>query len=282
MIHILLPTDFSENAWNAMNYAVYLFEKEQCIFYVLHSYQVSPSGLTSKINKERDTRLYQVTKEEHERALENWMQRLEVVKSNPRHNFKGLSVASTLVNAVGSATMKYNIDYIFMGTQGATGAKEVFMGSNTVGIIKNIDVCPIVAVPSDYDYDVPDDIMFATDFKRYFEEVEIKPLIDMARLWNSRIRVVHIDEEQQLSNEQQRNKDLLKQRLKGISHIFEDVEPNSNISKVINAFADKANIGMVAMVNNKHSFFEKLTHEPVIKRIAFKTNVPFLVLPEIV
>ena len=38
--------------------------------------------------------------------------------------------------------------------------------------------------------------------------------------------------------------------------------------------------GMIAMLNRKHGFFYKFIHEPVIKKVAFKTEVPFLVLPE--
>ncbi|MBK5210563.1 MAG: universal stress protein, partial [Flavobacteriaceae bacterium] len=38
MIKILLPTDFSENAYNAIKYAVELFENEESNFYLLNTY----------------------------------------------------------------------------------------------------------------------------------------------------------------------------------------------------------------------------------------------------
>lgn len=38
MKRILLPTDFSENAANAISYAVRLFKDEECIFYLLNTY----------------------------------------------------------------------------------------------------------------------------------------------------------------------------------------------------------------------------------------------------
>lgn len=38
MKRILLPTDFSDNAFNALSYAMQLFEKEKCEFTLLHTY----------------------------------------------------------------------------------------------------------------------------------------------------------------------------------------------------------------------------------------------------
>ncbi|HMB61517.1 MAG TPA: universal stress protein, partial [Eudoraea sp.] len=36
MKNILIPTDFSRNAWNALSYATSLFKKTRCTFYIVH------------------------------------------------------------------------------------------------------------------------------------------------------------------------------------------------------------------------------------------------------
>ena len=38
MKKILLPTDFSENALNAIHYALHLFKDESCAFFILNTY----------------------------------------------------------------------------------------------------------------------------------------------------------------------------------------------------------------------------------------------------
>ena len=38
MKHILLPTDFSDNSWNAITYAIQLFKDEACVFFILNTY----------------------------------------------------------------------------------------------------------------------------------------------------------------------------------------------------------------------------------------------------
>ena len=63
---------------------------------------------------------------------------------NDKHTYKIVSKSGTLVSIVEDIVNKENIDMIVMGTTGASGLKGVFMGSNTVKIIKHIDTTPII------------------------------------------------------------------------------------------------------------------------------------------
>ena len=60
-------------------------------------------------------------------------------KEDPKHKFNTLIRVSTLTNAIRQVVFDKDIDFIVMGTKGATGLKEVFMGSNAYKIIKNIN-----------------------------------------------------------------------------------------------------------------------------------------------
>ena len=148
MKRILIPTDFSDNAHHALRYAMYLWEKEECTFYILNAYQTGASNLESMRNKKRNTRLFQIIKGGAERDLVELLESVKLENDNPAHIFETLAVADSLVNAIGKSVLDHNIHYIFMGTQGASGLKSVFLGSNTVKIISKIDFCPIVAVPA--------------------------------------------------------------------------------------------------------------------------------------
>lgn len=66
---IVLPTDFSKNAWNAIAYALTIFKEVPCDFFVLNSYQVGASGLSTKMAGANDTRLYNLIKEQSKRDL---------------------------------------------------------------------------------------------------------------------------------------------------------------------------------------------------------------------
>ncbi|XLS30712.1 universal stress protein [Flavobacteriaceae bacterium M23B6Z8] len=280
MKRILLPTDFSGNALNAIKYALYLFEKEDCIFYLVNAYQVSPSALSSRINKERQTRLFDITREEANSKMKELHRQLISNNQNKRHRIKSYCKPGDPLQIIYQYTIGKKVDYIFMGTKGSTGAKEIFMGSSTVAVIKNITYCPVIAVPEKYSFDLPDEILFATDFKRYFEKKELKPLKDMASLWNTSIRILYIDEGE-LTTMQEKNKQVLQQLLSGVPFLEEKTSKKKSIAKTIMRYADQPSVGMISMVNNKHSFIEKLLREAVIKKVAFRAKIPFLVLPEI-
>jgi nucleotide-binding universal stress UspA family protein len=280
-MRILLPTDFSKNAWHAIQYALYLFEKIPCQFYVLHAHQVSPSGLVSTINKERETRLFEITLLEAQEKLNKIINHLTSINKVPDHQFEGILEPDTLLNAMGRHIIDEDIDFVFMGTQGATGMKEVFLGSNTVRLIRNIENCPVMVVPEQFEIGPYQEILFATDFKHHYKKVEIQPLLEITKITRACVIVTHIAMEEALDEEQKQLRKLLGRLLEGVTIRYADITYYPDIASRIQQWSREARMGMIAMINSKHGFFSSLLREPVVKRIAFHTEVPFLVLPEI-
>jgi nucleotide-binding universal stress UspA family protein len=166
-----------------------------------------------------------------------------------------------------------------MGTAGSTGAKEIFMGSNTVKMVKHIDLCPIISVPLKYEYEEPEQIVFATDFKRHFNKIELNCLIELQLIHNFRVSVLHVKKENALDSIQQQNKNILKQCLDNDNTVFEEIITQTNIADAINDYTEDHKINLVCLLNYEHSFIEKLTHEPIIKKISFHSAIPLLILP---
>lgn len=276
---IILPTDFSENAWNAIVYALAIFKDVPCEFFILNAYQVGTSGLSTKMGMANDTRLFNLLKEESERELKRTLERIQGVSSNPEHSFRSLSVVDNLVNAIGRTVYNQGVDYIIMGTKGASGLKEVFMGSNAYKIIREIDFCPIIAVPDDYHSNgTIRTILLATGYEHLFESYELKPLLHIAELFDAKIRIAHVADGE-LAEEQEQSKKAIKNKLKSIRFDFVELEKDSTINNTIQKTIGEDNsIDMVAMINHDKGFFERLTREPVIKKIAFNSQVPFLVI----
>ena len=74
---IVLPTDFSNNSWNAIAYALTLFKNIPCDFFILNAYQVGASGLSTKMAGANDTRLYNLIKEQSERDLQRELEKIK-------------------------------------------------------------------------------------------------------------------------------------------------------------------------------------------------------------
>lgn len=283
MMNILVPTDFSANANHALRYAIYLFEKEECTFYILNAFQTGASNLESRRNKERNTRLFQLSKDASERDLAEVFKTVKLENDNPKHVFKTLSIANSLLNAIGKSVIELNIFYIFMGTQGASGLKGVFLGSNTVNIISKIDFCPIVAVPADYSFDIPNTILFATGFEHVYDKYELHPMLILAKLWESKIHVLHLIDKEKKAAHQETAKEVLSKRLNQVPYEIIEIEKTDKVSTEITKQVEQnEEIGMIAIIDYWHSFMQKLTRESVVKNVAFKTKIPLLVmhLPE--
>ena len=109
----------------------------------------------------------------------------------------------------------------------------------------------------------------------------MKPLLDLVKITGATLRVVHISEEESLDQEQQELRSLLKGFLAGFEYRFEDLPYYPNVSAMIREWSTETHTRMLAMINSQHGFFSRIIREPVVKRIAFHTKVPFLVLPVI-
>ena len=276
---IILPTDFSKNAWNAIEYALAIFKDVPCEFFILNAYQVGASGLGTKMGMANDTRLFQLIKEESERELKRALDKIHGTSPNTNHSFQSISVADNLVNAIGRTVYNQGVDFIIMGTKGATGLKEVFMGSNAYTIIREIDFCPIIAVPDDYhSKGTIRTILLATGYEHLFESYELKPLLQIAELCDAKILIAHVADGE-LAQEQERSKNVIRNKLKSLRFDFVELEKDSTINNTIQKMVDDDHsIDMVAMINHERGFFERFTRESVIKKVAFNSRVPFLVI----
>ena len=272
---ILLPTDFSDNAWNAIIYALKLYANETCDFYLLNSIKIKGSTMSNFSSKLSST----IRKSAFKDMLD-LKQMIERVNANANHNFEILVSNADLKDALETALKKHAIQMIIMGTKGASGAKEFFFGSNTVNVINKVRLCPILTIPDQFDFVEPKKIAFSKDFNRLYKEEELAPLKEITDLYNSEINIVHLNNEEHLNEVQEYNSKILENDLKDYNHHFFWIPNYGKKANDINDFIKEQNINMLAMVNYKHSFIEKITKEPVIKTIGFQPFIPFLVIPE--
>ncbi|GMN10320.1 universal stress protein [Croceitalea sp. MTPC9] len=281
MKNILIPTDFSENAWNATKYAIALFKHEECVFHLLNTYTPSIAHsrfMATSINGSVEDSIQYNSKT----GLKKLVSTIKETYNNPRHSFKTISSFSLLADEVKELVADERIDLVVMGTKGASGLEEVFMGSNTVRIIKSVKDCPILAIPQYFEFKKPSEIAFATDFNRFYTASELQPLLDMANTFNATIRIVHVQYEiKALTEIQQFNLSMLRKYLRQVEHYVHTVTELNSVSKTLEVFTNELDIHLLAMLHYQHSYMERMTREPVVKRLAFHTQIPLLVIPEL-
>lgn len=276
MKRVLLPTDFSENSINAIEYAVQIFKEEPCTFYLLNTYTPTVYHLEYVLSAPDQYGVYDI-KEASLKKMAEIESTIKAKYNNAKHSFTCISEFNTLIDEINNQILQYNIDLVVMGTKGATGAKEVLFGSSTVHTLKKAK-CPVLAVPEGFSYEKPLEILFPTDYEIDYKERQTKTITNIAEMHHSRINVLHVTYGYELSEQQEKNKKKLTRFFNNTTYLVHEVS-NQNITEAINNFQIKNKVNMLIMINNKHSFFENIFFKKIINQIGFHVKIPFLVIP---
>ncbi len=280
MIHILVPTDFSHDAYNALFFAAKMYKEEMCTFHLLHVYD-DHSPMKKDFSDENSSKtLADFLSERASEFLRETCHRIVLdLDKNSLHDFKTTGCQGQLTKEVKRYVDDQAIDLVVMGNKGQTGAKELYFGGNTMDVVKTDLKRPVLCVPKQIDFVPLTKITFVTDF----EEVDPKRLTHLAKLADlhkSEVHIVHILEKSNLDIRQAENKDKLLSIFRAnppIVHL-----PHNGRSKVgiIRDFLAKNGTQLLAMTYHQHFFIEKLFREPIILDLSNLIEIPFMILPD--
>ena len=276
---ILLPTDFSANARNALNTALKLFRNEACRFVLLNTFEPDLISVLGDRGERSLGMIYESLEAESRAKMKELRAELSSQRIYSNYEFKIKSIPGDLISEVKKQITKEGVDLIVMGTKGATGAERIFMGSNTVRMITHVSNCPVLAVPRAYDFQHLQRALLPTGFEHKYEPFMIKLLLDLIGLWKAEIHVVYAAKDFGLNRTQASHKKLLEKQLKTQETVFAEVPLQTTVADAIRNYADTSETDLIFLIRHKHSFLEALTKEKVVKRIAFDTHIPLLILP---
>ncbi|TQO37186.1 nucleotide-binding universal stress UspA family protein [Arenibacter algicola] len=276
---ILIPTDFSKNALNATRYSLDLYAKLNCEFYFLNIFRLDNYTTSTLIMPEPGSAEYEAAKEASEVAFAKLLDMLELHHDNPKHSYHTISSFNFLSEAIKQTIASKDIDLVIMGTQGATGAKGIIFGSNTVNAMETIRECPVMAIPDELRFSTPKEIVFPTNYKSTFSRKELNYLIEIAKMHNTAIRVVHFTKKTTLAEDQEAHKKLLDDILESVDHSFHTLT-DKDVAQGITSFVESRNSDMIAFINKKHFLFNSIFSRPLVKEIGYDATVPILALNE--
>ena len=275
MQHILVPTDFSNNAYSALFYVTQLQKGIASKFYLLNVY----NGFTPLKTAIKGMATIEQLAQESEQGLKNIMHRIQLDDQEPDHSFEVLSEHGDLVTVIAALVEAFTIDLVAIGNKGRSEIEAIFFGSNALHIIGKIKKCPVLTIPKQLDFKPLKSIAFVTDYGRPYDAGLLDPLVRLAKQYDAKIRVMHINEREELTRSQDINLGILMEYLKSYRCSAHWVPLYKSKATAINDFLRELNIDLLVMVNYEHSLIEELTHEPVIKRMAFDPDLPVLIVP---
>jgi len=279
MRKILIPTDFSENAINALDYALELFKYDTCEFYIMHAYQdeiYSDKALLTRETMDEVTRIINTTSQLN---LEDVKKHINKVSPNPRHAYHMISANSMLIDETDKIVDEENIDIIVMGTRGKTNDRKLTFGSHTLQVLKYVQ-CPVLAIPENYKYSQPKHVVFPTNYLIPYKRRELKLLCEMVSPYRAEIDMLYISKSKKLSLRQEDNQKFIKEELHKNTIYFKTVN-DKNITNAIYTYIKENEVDMLVMVNTRHSFFENILFNSKVDKISLHINIPFLTLQNI-
>lgn len=157
MKKIIVPVDFSTHSNYALKTAALLSKKTDVIIYALHMLDMQEHTLSQspEFSKEQGAFFFKLAEKKFKEFLQkDFLKEVRVVPVIK--HYKVFSEIYSIANEI-------NADLIIMGSQGATGLKEFFTGSNTEKVIRHSDV-PVLVLKNELNDVNFMDIVFATDF----------------------------------------------------------------------------------------------------------------------
>ncbi|PWK20688.1 universal stress protein [Xanthomarina spongicola] len=277
MKSILLPTDFSENSWNAIQYSLKFFEKSNCHFYLLHVNSLS--NLTS-LDTSYITTPEEIQTRFAKKQLRQFLKRIsQELPHNKNHRFYSLTDYNFFIESIKNHVEERKIDMIVMGTKGASGLKKFIVGSNTSDVITKVH-CTTLVVPENAKFNSITEIAFPTDLALSYHIQTLQPISEVLDKFNSFLRILHINKKKEnLNRDQQKYKELLEDYFNGYKNSFHFLT-NDKIEDAVQCFVESRNIDLIVMVAKNLNYFQQILFLPTIKNISYQTDVPFLVLHE--
>lgn len=276
MKKILFPTDFSDTANNAFVYALEMAKSHKCELVVLNVYDlpvIAQEGFSPSI-----VDVYESIELNNFENFKDYIPKLrEIAEAHKLGSIKMSHVLEygDLIPTINKMVKRENIDLIVMGTNGASGLKEIFLGSNTAAVIENVPVT-LLCIPEKAKYKKIEKIGFTT---RYSEKDRkaLKRVIDFANKIKATVKCLYVKTLH--SDVQPEEIEKWKQEFKADPLNFFVLSQDEKEDTVFE-FIESQDIDVLAMLTYKRTFFESLFKKSFAKELAYHSETPLLVLHE--
>lgn len=276
MKKILFPTDFSKTANNAFVYALEMAKFLEAELVVLHVYElpiVSYEGYSAYISE-----VYETIELNNFENFKDYIPTLRKIAEE--HQLDSIKMSHVLeegdlVAAIKKLAKKEKVNLIVMGTKGASGMKETFIGSNAGSVIKKVAVTSLI-VPAKAKFEKIKTIGFTTRF-RTKDRAALQQVLDFAKQVKAKVKCLYV---------RTFDSDVSEAKIMKWREDFKNepveffVIPHDDVKQTIFDFMSNQNIDILSMLTYKRSFLEGLFNQSLTKKLSYHSEIPILTLHE--
>lgn len=268
----ILATDFSQNACDALEFAVRYVQDLEGQLILFHAYDAPepyaevPYYIHQKLLEEK--------RQQAVEQLQIWQKTVE--KMAPTVSCTYLTQQGPFVEALISIVERDAINGVFMGTKGYSGLKRTLMGSNTISALGNVD-CPILAIPKGCTYSGIHKIAYATDFQGDHGDI-LTQLNHLIGSFDAKIEIIHINTGKHLFNQEMYNwyQEVVTEILPKEKVSFHIIH-NKSVQVGISTFVEKHDTDLVVMAMSKKNWLHRMLAGSYTKRQIGHMYKPLLI-----
>lgn len=276
MKKILFPTDFSEAATNAFVHALEFAKIVNAELILLHTFEIPVYD--SQFFPENYAAIYSSVELAKFEMFKNEIPKLRAIAEERKLGsivIKHRLMDGDLLYNLKNAVEEDKVDFVIMGTSGASDWTKFFLGSNTSSVISGVEV-PVLCVPVDAKFKKIKVIGFTTRYREK-DKKELKKVLEIAKKTDAKVKSLYV---------RTSSSDVPEATVKEWEKEFanENVEflvlPSDEVKETILDFVLYKEVDILSMITHKRSFFESLFDSSFTKKLSKQVPVPVLVMHE--
>lgn len=277
MKNILILTDFSDNSWNSITYALALFKGKRCNFYLLNGV----NSYENEFENEESNQLLLVKDKNGKDSKKEFSKLQDKILASPlkgNHKFFPIFAETDIISAARAQIKDKKINLVVIGTNGMlSNGRQNNISPIAEDIITKLK-SSILVVPFEARFNKLKEIAFPTDYTDFREAKLLQNITSLLSTHKSSTSFVYMAKKSdELDKEQQWNKETLHDYFQDQPHSFHN-EINENFELSIEKFIQKNKIDLIVMAAKNLNLFEQILFRPKIKNINYYFKTPFLVL----
>lgn len=273
---IIVPTDFSPIALNAMNYAVEMAKAVNASVTLMHAYEipVSYTGTEVPLPIIDVGDMEAMNKEKLEHAKEH----IQRVAGDDVTIYTELRLGD-VVNELDELAKAVKPFAIVMGTKGAGFVERLFLGSSTLSTIRHL-TWPVVVVPPGCTFKGIKKIGFACDFKAVVDSTPAGVIKQWVKTFDAELEVLNVDYDNKNFKPDTPEQSVL------LHTLLQEAKPkyffinNEDVEKGISAFAESNNVDLIIVIPKKQRLLDKLFQKSHTTELAFHSHIPIMSIHE--
>ncbi|MBS1638115.1 MAG: universal stress protein [Bacteroidetes bacterium] len=267
---ILVPTDFSAPADNALNYAAELAKYFNAQIVLIHAYHIPAANYEMAIPPDVISSIQFAASNALEKTKARFM------TTYPGLRITCLSDMGMVEDVVRDAVGKYDADVVVMGITGESGVlKEHVIGSSSVKLSRHLNI-PVFIIPEKASYHKIHKVGFACDMNKTEESTLVYVVKYFGQLFDAEVDVIHVGNGK--PNETTINTShYIDEKLRSIPHHMIFIESDDTALALQKHFMDYP-VDVIITIPHAQSVFHNLFS--VTKKLAFHSEIPIMTIHE--